>query len=188
MRLAIIALVAATAACVPRYRGDARRVTPTDAIAGDPRWKRAAPTPSVRQRSAADCGQAALAMVMRRWGIDATLDDLPRSASKKGLTIAALRRLARTRGLDAFVIRGTLADLAHELERGRPVIVGLVRPYTRGRALSHYEVVIAVDPERGDTISIDPGTGKQLHRTAAALDAEWKPAGHATLVVVGAAR
>ena len=43
---------------------------------------------------------------------------------------------------------GTFADLFTQVERGRPVVVGLAKPMalTGGRSLAHYEVVIGLEP------------------------------------------
>jgi len=61
----------------------------------------------------------------------------------------------------------------------------LLLPFERDRALSHYEVAVALDPRDGSVITLDPATGTHLRRTRQVLEAEWRPAGHATLVVVG---
>jgi hypothetical protein len=102
-----------------------------------------------------------------------------------GVSLGKLRDLARARGLDAFAIAGTHADLEHELAAGRPVLLGLVLPFDRQHNRSHYEVAIALDKRDGSVVTIDPASGDMLRRTSQVLDLEWKTAGYAALVVVG---
>lgn len=182
--LLLLALIGLSACTKLSYTGGARTVTPTQLDGG---WLRAAPTPVVRQTETADCGLAALAMVAGAWGRSWTLSELTAEAppSKKGVKLGKLRDVARARGLDAYAVKGTHADLEHELRNGRPVLIGLLLPYERDRALSHYEVVVAMNPRDGSVISIDPSTGGYLKRTRQVLEQEWKPSRFATLVVVG---
>lgn len=170
--------------CQLSYKGGAKPVTPAQLDAG---WLRAAPTPVVKQRALTDCGLAALASVAGAWGRQWTVEELAREAppTKKGVKLKRLRELARSRGLEAFAISGTFADLRRELKQGRPVLVGLVLPYEQDRAVAHYEVVVALDPRDDSVMTLDPSTGKYLRRTRKVLETEWKPAGFATLVVVG---
>jgi len=153
----------------------------------DNHWHRAAPTPVVRQRDRTDCGLAALAMVAGAWGQNWSLEDLSRAlpATKDGVRLGALRDYARSHGLVAYAVRGTHDDLVFELTRHRPVLLGLVLPFARDKALAHYEVAIAVDPRDGSIVTRDPATGNMMRRTRDVLDLEWKPGGYATLVVVG---
>jgi ABC-type bacteriocin/lantibiotic exporter with double-glycine peptidase domain len=152
----------------------------------DATWLRAASTPVVVQSSDRDCGAAALAMVAGAWGKHWTLATIERAVppTEAGIQLGALRDLARASGLDAYAVRGTRADLEHELAAGRPVVLGLIEPVDRRRNRSHYEVAIALDPRSGDVVTIDPATGDLERRVAAVLDLEWKTAGYATLVVV----
>jgi ATP-binding cassette subfamily B protein RaxB len=182
--LAALALLAAPGCSVRlKYTGGAKPVE-TAEVDG---WLRAAPTPVVRQRAQRDCGLAALAMVAGAWGMSWTVDDLARevTATERGVRLGALRDLARARGLEAYAIRGAQADLERELAQGRPVLLGLVLPFQLDRALGHYEVAVALDPRDGSVVTLDPATGRRLRRTRQVLEAEWEPAGRATLVVVG---
>ncbi|MGN6105472.1 MAG: cysteine peptidase family C39 domain-containing protein [Kofleriaceae bacterium] len=165
------------------YTGGARPVAPEQLDAG---WLRAAPTPVVRQQRAADCGLAALAMIAGAWGRPWTIVELDREVRSTGggIKLGALRDLARSRGLEAYAIRGAPADLERELAHGRPVVLGLLLPFERGRARRHYEVVVAIDPRDGRVATLDPATGAHRVRSRAALEAEWRPADHAMLVVV----
>lgn len=171
-------------ACQLSYRGGAQAVS---AHALAPGWLHAAPTPVITQRQPQDCGLAALAMVAGAWGRRWSVVEMAHQLrpTRRGLTLGALRDLARARDLDAYAIRGSHADLAHELGAGRPVLLGLVLPYDRQRALHHYEVAVALDPATGAVITRDPATGQLRRRSRAVLEREWLTAGHATLVVVG---
>jgi len=182
-----LAIAALAAGCVALpYTGGAR---PADAVL-DASWLRAAPTPAIRQAHESDCGLAALAMIAGAWGQAWPLDQLERELppGPHGTRLAALRDLARRRGLDAHAIRATAADLRHELAAGRPVVLGLVLPHERETRLAHYEVAIAMSTRDGSVITIDPATGRRLRRSPSTLDAEWQPAGYPALVVTAGTR
>ena len=184
---ATLAALGALAGCVS-YRGGARSLDPTQ-LATEPGWIVAAPTPELRQARAHDCGAASLAMIAGRWHVALSVDQavaaLPAPAPR-GARLGDLRDLARAHGLWAFAIAGDRDTLVHELRAGRPVMVGLLLPYGQKRALSHYEVIVAVHPVRDQFVTIDPATGWRS-RSWADLDAEWRPAGRPTLVVLGPA-
>jgi len=183
----MLAVLACIAGCVT-YTGGARPVDPARVTARDG-WIVAAATPALHQPGPLDCGAAAFAMVAARWHVALSVDDavaaLP-SAKPSGVRLGDLRAAARKRGLVAYAIAGDRETLVHELAAGRPVIVGLVLPISRDRGLSHYEVVVAVNPAKDQFATIDPSTGWRA-RSWADLDAEWRPAGHPTLVVLGLA-
>jgi ABC-type bacteriocin/lantibiotic exporter with double-glycine peptidase domain len=182
--LATTIILAVTGACRLDYAGGARPVNPSTL---DAHWQQATTTPVVRQNDNMDCGLAALAMVVGAWGVQITLAELQRESppTPTGVKLGTLRDLARERGLQAYAIRGSHADLARELAQRRPVLLGLLLPFEQNRALAHYEVAVAVDPKTGDIVTLDPASGKHLKRSRQVLDMEWKPSGYATLVVVG---
>ncbi|HXT94661.1 MAG TPA: cysteine peptidase family C39 domain-containing protein [Polyangia bacterium] len=180
-RLALIVLLAP--AC---YAGSARSVSAerASALAADPAWTFARDVPFVRQQSDADCGPAALAMVLQHFGLRTTLAELvarepPRDG---GVRAGDLRDVAREKGLAAFVVAGTFGDLSEQLARGRPVLVGLATPMTGGRALAHYEVVVAIDRRDGRLLTLDPGRGLR-EDSLAGFAREWAPTGRVTLIV-----
>ncbi len=178
--LVTLALVTACTGCAS-YAGGAKPIDPSRLR--EPGWISAGPMTVIRQRRLLDCGAAALAMVAERWNVTVTVDDPAFPApSANGLRLGDLRTVARGHGLIAFAITADRATLDHELRAGRPIIVGLLRPYTRNEAVSHYEVVVAA---RGDEIvTLDPATGWRV-RSWAALDAEWRLAAYPALVVLG---
>lgn len=180
-RLALIVLLAP--AC---YAGSARGVSAerASALAADPAWTFARDVPFVAQQSDADCGPAALAMVLQHFGVRATLAELvardpPRDG---GVRAGDLRDAAREKGLAAFVVAGTFANLSEQLARGRPVLVGLATPMTGGRALAHYEVVVAIDRRDGRLLTLDPARGLR-EDSLAGFAREWAPTGRVTLIV-----
>jgi len=176
----LVAAALLCAACVSQYTGGARSVDPQRMH--EPGWTLADPTPEIRQRELQDCGAAALAMVAGRWDVTLTPSAAVPGSHPQGIRLGELRDAAREHGLTAFAIAGDRETLIHELREGRPVIVGLLLPHGSDRATSHYEVVVGVHETRGEIISIDPATGWRS-RTWAALENEWSPVGHPTLVV-----
>jgi ABC-type bacteriocin/lantibiotic exporter with double-glycine peptidase domain len=180
----VVALITLIAACTVPYKGGARAVHPTQLGAG---WVRAVDTPVIKQKHRTDCGLAALAMVGGAWGRSWSVDELAHhvKAGENGIKLGVLRNLAREHGLEAYTIRATRADLKFELSHGRPVLLGLMLPHERNASRSHFEVAIALNTNDGTIITIDPATGDWMRRSPDALDAEWKAAGYAALVVTG---
>jgi ABC-type bacteriocin/lantibiotic exporter with double-glycine peptidase domain len=185
-RTAVWGVLALAAAGCVSFPSTARPAEPAT-ITRERGWIAAGRVTPIRQQAARDCGPAALAMVARFWGRpialrDATVVAEARSGGR-GAKLGALRDLARSRGLTAFAIRADRATLVHELERGRPVVVGLLR--ARGsRRLSHFEVVVGFHPARREVATIDPAGGFGI-RQWRDLAAEWDPAGRPALVVLG---
>ncbi len=182
--LAIVGLAGCVSSAGRSRAFDSTRLTT------NPEWIVAAPTPVVRQEGSKDCGAASLAMVAGRWRVDLSLEGAEAAlpvAATRGARLGDLRDVARAHGLQAFAIAGDHDTLVHELRAGRPVIVGLLLQHGPRRALSHYEVIVAVHAVDGRFVTIDPATGSRV-RSWADLDAEWLPAGRPALVVVGAAK
>jgi ABC-type bacteriocin/lantibiotic exporter with double-glycine peptidase domain len=164
------------------YVGSARDFSPARLVR-EPGWVVVHDVPLARQRAEADCGSAAIAMVVAYWtraataALAAQLDPVP----ARGLKARVLREFAVQHGLAAFLVHGELADLDHELAAGRPVVVGLVKPQRKG-VLTHYEVVVARHAARGLVVTLDPAEGWRQNTDAGFL-AEWQPAGQLTLIV-----
>lgn len=152
-----------------------------------PGWIVAAPTPELRQKGSRDCGAAALAMIAGRWNVELSVQDaveaLP-TPTKLGTKLGDMRAVARAHGFTAFAIAGDRDTLVHELRAGRPVIVGLLLPYGSKRVQSHYEVIVGAHLANDQFVTINPAKGWRT-RSWAELDAEWRPAGRPTLVVLG---
>ncbi|MGE0549241.1 MAG: cysteine peptidase family C39 domain-containing protein [Kofleriaceae bacterium] len=185
--LRILIVVVGLSACA-RYTGNARPIAPTQ-VQAESGWIVVPPTPTVSQRKLGDCGPAALAMVAGRWQAAIDRDSIP--VTKEGVRLRVLRDHARAHGLVAYAIEGDRGVLEHEIRSGRPVMIGLLRPYG-DRKLAHFEVVIAMRAQgtSNEFITIDPGMPKhrgwQVRRWED-LDAEWQPAGRPALVVLGRA-
>jgi ABC-type bacteriocin/lantibiotic exporter with double-glycine peptidase domain len=174
-------VLAAAGACVA-HPGSA---VPADAaeLRRQPGWVLLEGVEHVPQETEEDCGAAALSTVLARWGVDApvaTLREECAVAGEAGLRAAALRDAARRRGLSAYLFAGKVDDLEHELRRGRPVIVGLVKSLGTVAA-SHFEVVVGL-AGREQVAALDPARG--LVRDALpAFVAEWSATKGVTLVV-----
>jgi ABC-type bacteriocin/lantibiotic exporter with double-glycine peptidase domain len=169
-------IAAAGAGCHPGLHGP---VTP--GMGGDPGWVLVSGVPIVRQTGPADCGAAALEMVVRYWRPEASVRAVlaPRPG-EDGIEAARLRAVARDQGLSAFLVEGTVDDLVHEVELRRPVLVGLVRVSGR-QALAHYVVVVGMNRNRQRVLTADPEHGWREVSLASFLG-EWQPAHHLTLV------
>jgi predicted double-glycine peptidase len=171
------------------YRGSAQSVTPS-AVRADAGWKRIEHLPPVHQAGAKDCGAAALSSVMEYWRRPpiapalqrANIDAALRSRADQGLSAGALRDYARKQGFRAFVFNGELKDLQHEIDAGRPVIVGVHKQLSTKEFLSHYEVVVGFHPVEQRVLLFDPARGLTENRLSGFLE-EWQRAGKTTLVV-----
>jgi ABC-type bacteriocin/lantibiotic exporter with double-glycine peptidase domain len=167
------------------YAGSARSVSPSQAsaLAADPSWIVAPDVPFVAQQSDEDCGPAALAMVLGRFSVPVTLADVTSAEppTEGGVRAGDLRDFARAQGLEAFVVAGTFDDLFAELGRGHPVLVGLAKPMTGGRALGHYEVVVAINRRARQLLTLDPARGLR-ENSLEGFAREWAPTGRVTLI------
>ncbi|HEY0707664.1 MAG TPA: cysteine peptidase family C39 domain-containing protein [Polyangia bacterium] len=141
--------------------GPPRRGTPAPAVA-DPGWATVPKLDFVPQTGRADCGAAALAMVLGRWGRDSNPESMRARTGpiddRAGLKAGLLRSIVRAEGLNAYLISGTFDDLAREVERGHPVLVGVLRQVgTRG--YPHYVVVTGVNRDQRRVLTADPAEG-----------------------------
>lgn len=159
MRLAIaFALATALAGC-------ARGVPRSDAG-----WFAVDGVPLVRQADEKDCGEAALAMVLAHWGVEA-------AAAPDEASAAELKELALARGLHAFVIAGEVRDLEEHLAKGRPLLAGVVRK----NGLTHWEVVTGIHPAKRAVATLDPARGPRT-RSLDAFLREWTRSDRVLLV------
>jgi predicted double-glycine peptidase len=186
-RLAAIVVVAAASAgaagCVAYPAGTARATT-FDDLRREDGWVLVDGAPATLQQSDDDCGAASLATVLACWGVDAPAEALRRECAvpgEAGLRASALRDAARRRGLSAFLFAGTVADLDHELRRGRPVLVGVVK--SAGPAsVTHFEVVVGLHSGRDRVAALDPARGLVCD-SLADFAGEWAAADGTALVV-----
>jgi ABC-type bacteriocin/lantibiotic exporter with double-glycine peptidase domain len=171
------------------YRGSSREVSAA-VLEEQPGWVRVEHVELVRQKGIKDCGSAALSTVLEFHEPDgpasldrAAIDKALREAPGRGLSAGQLRDYARSHGFDAFVIQGTFDDLTHEVQAGRPVIVGVHKPLSSGEALAHYEVFVGYHPSRREVLTLDPARGLRRFPVDGFMQ-EWTSAGHVTLVIM----
>jgi ABC-type bacteriocin/lantibiotic exporter with double-glycine peptidase domain len=191
LSLTLVGLLALGAASgCASYKGASREVTAAT-LTGQPGWVRLDDKVElVRQKGIKDCGSAALSTVLgyhephgpaalKREAIEASLREEP----GKGLSAGQLRDYARSQGFDAFVIKGAIADLTHEVDEGRPVIVGVHKPLSSNEVLAHYEVFVGYHPERHEVLTLDPARGLRRFDEPGFLE-EWNSAGFVAIVVM----
>ena len=141
--------------------------------------------PVVLQESEADCGAATMAMALAHWRVEASRDTVARACPPtpgEGIKAGVLRDYARSLGFQAFLFHGTWTDFEKELSRGRPVVVGLVKPHVNG-GLTHFELVVGLHPAKQLVATLDPARGWRRNGYEGFL-AEWEPAGRLTLVMM----
>lgn len=177
-----VALLLVAAGCASGYTGEARDFSPSRL--SEPGWVAVRGVPVEPQLGEADCGAAAIAMVIAYWtgGEPRTIAAVLRPAPDSGIAAGRMRDLARGRGLAAFIVRGQLADLEREVAAGRPVVVGLVKPYGNKKVLTHYEVVVGLNRQEKLVVTLDPAAGWRQNGLAAFLR-EWEPSKRLALVV-----
>jgi hypothetical protein len=187
VRLAAIVVVATASAggtgCVAYPAGTAHETT-FDDLRREDGWVLADAAPITRQKSDDDCGAASLSSVLACWGVDASVETLRQECAvpgEPGLRAAALRDAARRRGLAAFLVAGRVADLDHELGRGRPVIVGVVKE-AGPVSVAHFEVVVGRHPDAERIAAIDPARGL-VFDALADFEREWAATKDVMLVV-----
>lgn len=181
----LTAILLAISSCAP-YSGSARPIDP--ATVSGPGWLGPEGVPLVRQQRHADCGAAAMAMVASFWnGPISEAEVLAITPhTQRGIRVADLRVAAQSLGLRAFVVEGTFADLRHELSSGRPVVVGLVKPWGN-QWRNHYEVVVGINPAEKTVATLDPAVGWRQN-TYQGFAVEWQRSGRVTLVVLPSTR
>ncbi len=142
----------------------------------EPGWVAVASVPAMRQDGVRNCGAAAAAMLLQYWGIHATQEEV-RAASgvppDRGLRAEFLRAYLRTRGLKAFLFEGSFGDVERELERGRPVLVGVLKAYSTD-VYAHYQLVVGVNLAKEQVVVIDPADGWSVYSFDGFMR-EWKP-------------
>ncbi len=174
------ALALCAGAC---YRGGSRPVEMSQ-LTASPDWITLTRVPTLVQDGEHDCGAAATAMVLDYWGQKVEPEEIRKQSGvpdDKGISAGFLRDYLRGRGLQAYLLEGTMNDLARELREGRPVLVGVAKPYTTG-TYAHYQVVVAINLSSKELAVIDPADG---WREYAFLDfaKEWAAVHALTLVV-----
>jgi ABC-type bacteriocin/lantibiotic exporter with double-glycine peptidase domain len=139
------------------------------------------------------CGAASIAMVMRYWehGRDgrrdgrASMETIQRelySKSAKGIFASAMERYMRDAGYRTFALRGAWNDLRENLQKGRPLIVGL-GPEGPHDPL-HYVVVAGMDWKNNWVFVNDPAQRKLLKMARGDFEKQWAATQNWTLLAV----
>lgn len=138
--------------------------------------------PLVLQVGQQDCGAAALSATLQHWGTAIDVAEVRRIAGNEDAPLRAdtLREIARGKGYDAFLVRGSVEDLREEVRAGRPVIVGMLKPYVGEQWFAHYEVVTAIGAS--EIITMDPANGWRRYPLGG-FEEEWKRANHLAMIV-----
>ncbi|HXW54980.1 MAG TPA: C39 family peptidase [Candidatus Cybelea sp.] len=139
------------------------------------------------------CGAASIAMVMQYW--DKNLGRAPSaredvtmiqralySKQAKGIFASAMERYLRDAGYRTFAIHGEWSDLRENLEKGRPLIVGLA-PQGPHDPL-HFVVVAGMDWQNDWIFLNDPAQRKLLKMGRAEFAQQWAATQHWTLLAV----
>jgi len=98
-----------------------------------------------------------------------------------GMTAGDMKACFQAKGLAAFVGKANLETLEKQIRKGRPAIVGLVKPHLDG-LFPHFEVVVAVHPVEKRVVTLDPARGWR-ENDLNGFFAEWELAGRTLLVV-----
>ena len=180
--LATALLALFTPACA--YHGSAKAFRP-ERLESEKGWVFVRDVHVERQTTSSNCGAASLCMVLGHWGAPVTIDEisesLPVETGDGAFSAGEMRDVARGHGLHAFVIAGEIRDLQEQLAKNRPVIVGVVKRYSRNRGLAHYEVVVGYDAARKRIVTLDPAAGWR-EDSLAGFEKEWEASGRTTLV------
>lgn len=145
--------------------------------------------PFVRQDKQG-CGAASVAMVMQYWANQGA--DLPPGAMDPsviyrllydpklhGSSGEAMADYLRGHAFAAFAIEARWSDLASNISRGRPVIVGL-KPSNDEPV--HFVVVIGLEQNASKILFHDPARRASVPMGVAPFEAEWRRTGNWALI------
>ena len=122
-------------------------------------------------------------MMMTYWGQWTNVEEIALAFPVEpghGIKAGALRDFAKYRGFNAYVIEGNFDDLLSELQRNRPVVVGLIKVHSN-RLAGHYEVVVGVNPDQKRVATLDPARGWR-ENTFDGFSLEWNLSKNVTLI------
>jgi ABC-type bacteriocin/lantibiotic exporter with double-glycine peptidase domain len=177
-RIAFVSLLLCSCSA---YMGSATTLS-SEAFREEPGWVAVRGVKALRQKDAHDCGPTALRMVLDYWQPERAGEPLPGLPLDRQASATELRDAARARGLSAFVVEGEPEDLVRELEKGRPLIVGVAKP-TAKDAVAHFEVVVGMHRGSKRVATYDPAAGVRQNSFGGFLT-EWHAAGRVLLVVL----
>ena len=183
-RLIFAASVFSVATGCASYTGSAVDVS-LNQVKADDGWIMVPGVEVVKQKDRRDCGAAVLTSVLRYYGQAVDRDQIAREYLKEDgdrrIRAGDLRDFAKEQGLHAFLIQGQLTDVQAQLEKQRPVIIGVIKPYSLERGVQHYEVVVGYHPQKKLFLTIDPAHGYRQNDERGFL-AEWDAAKRLMLV------
>jgi ABC-type bacteriocin/lantibiotic exporter with double-glycine peptidase domain len=182
MRLTLACVTLLVTGCMT-YTGSATTLAP-QALREDPAWMQVPGVKPLRQKGEHDCGPTALAMVVNYWQPSRAGEPFQALPTGRQASAGELREAARARGLSAFVVEGKPEDLIHELQQGRPMIVGTVKQVV-GDSVTHYEVVVGMHRESRRVATYDPAAGLTQNSFVDFLT-EWEATGRVLLVIMPA--
>lgn len=165
------------------YLGSAEDVDPAT-LRTEPGWVAVRGVELTRQETREDCGIASLSMVLRHYDAEVPAEKIAKACPVQpgsGSRAGDMRDFAKSRRLEAFLFHGELRDLQSEISRNHPVIVGLVKHYSTGD-VTHYEVAVAVHPDRQRIVTLDPANGWRSN-SFDGFQREWDAAARLTLVI-----
>lgn len=169
------------------YKGASRGIE-ASTFAREPGWISVSSVPALRQRGEHDCGPTVAAMLLTSWGQPTTGPEVERAIGgkpAKGLRAGRLRSFLIERGLRVFLLEGALPDLERELRAGRPVVVGVQKPYST-KVYAHYQIVVGVHPARRRLAVLDPADGLREYPFEGFVK-EWAPTRQLMLVALAPA-
>jgi ABC-type bacteriocin/lantibiotic exporter with double-glycine peptidase domain len=146
-------------------------------------WTAVRGVPFVEQQREMDCGAAAAAMVLAFWRHPAAEQAIWQAARPRaghGLSAGWLRNYLRRSGLTAYLVHGAIDDVAQELARGSPVLVGVMKASGK-TGLTHYQVVVAMSTGKATIVVLDPATGWRESRVDD-FEKEWARTKHVMIV------
>jgi ABC-type bacteriocin/lantibiotic exporter with double-glycine peptidase domain len=148
--------------------------------------------PFFQQRKNNSCGAAVLAMLLQYWEKQMHAPASPRSDQKLidqkldpkdiGIENTDMAAYLRDSGFQVFTFTGHWPDLSTNLQKGRPLVVG-VGPWGDKGPL-HYLLVVGVDWEHDFVFVNDPAQRKLFRITRERFMAEWRVTGDWTLLAV----
>jgi ABC-type bacteriocin/lantibiotic exporter with double-glycine peptidase domain len=139
------------------------------------------------------CGSATISMVLQYWAKQEGQPSPPLADPLKiqselyspkdhGITTTSMEAYFRHSGYRVFVFQGEWSDLAHHIQLGRPLIVGLqasgpIEPL-------HYVVVVGIDVARDFVFINDPAQQKMLRVSRQGFESEWSHTHNWTLLAL----
>lgn len=136
---------------------------------------------ALKQKGPSLCSVTCLSSVCRYWGVEKDPHDIQKSLGKMpegGYTLRQLRDWAREQGLQAFVVKGSMAKLKSHTDKGRPIIV----TYKTGKHSNHSIVARSV---AGDAYiyAMDPKSGKMVKLAGDKFLPKWTALENPMLVI-----